>query len=199
MRISLAILAYGMGTYNYAYATVPDPRHWYLPAKQGQWCAYASEAARQKAADINFVYDSASARVVGGQVLSLRYFRSDESGDWSVIDDYSFRNGEVSALTRTFNSLENGRVVDSLVARNGRLVRTSRRHLSIYGNTPIKPKKGVDYDAHMSVYARLDATPFFPVVFDKPKSGALCKPATPDTPAMLPASKPRAATAGRLP
>ncbi len=175
MRTVSALLILGLCICSSA-AAEAVARHWYLPGKHGQWCSYASRAAWQKASDDNYLFVSASAHLAGGKVQSLMYFRSDESGDWAVIDNYSFKNGEVFSLTRTYNTFDKQRVVDTFSARHGGLVRTSRRYFSL-DDKPVKPRKGVDYDAHMPAYARLDAMPFFPIVFERPKSGAVCRPA----------------------
>ncbi len=185
MRVIAAILISGVVA-GQAQASALIPQHWYLPAKPGQWCAYPSEIAWQKASDANFLSDSASAYVVDGQVRSLRFFRSDEGGDWGLTDDYALSDSKVTGLTRTYNSFAKGRVVDDFVMQDGRLVRIGRRYFTMY-DEPAKPKKGVDYDAHMPVYTRLDTMPFYHVILDKPATGAICKPATPDSRA-----KPRA-------
>jgi hypothetical protein len=186
MRIFSAALIFGLAVTAQAQASALTPQHWYLPAKPGQWCAYPSEIAWQKASDAAFLSDSASAYVADGQVRSLRIFRSDEGGDWGLTDDYAFQDGVVVAVTRTYNSFEKGRVVDDFVLRDGKLVHAARRYFTMYGQ-PMRPKKGVDYDAHAPIYTRLDAMPFYRVVLDKPETGAICKPANPGTPA-----KPRA-------
>ena len=182
MRIFSAILAFGLALSAQTHASALIPQHWYLPGKPGQWCSYPSELAWQKASDAALMSDSASAYVSGNTVQSLRIFRSDQSGEWALTDDYALKDSQVLGLTRTFNSFEKGRVVDDFVLKDGKLVRTSRRYFTMY-DQPMTPKKGVDYDAHAPIYARLDAMPFYPVVFDKPGTGTICKSANRDKPA----------------
>jgi hypothetical protein len=140
MRIFSAALIFGLAVTAQAQASALTPQHWYLPAKPGQWCAYPSEIAWQKASDAAFLSDSASAYVADGQVRSLRIFRSDEGGDWGLTDDYAFQDGVVVAVTRTYNSFEKGRVVDDFVLRDGKLVHAARRYFTMYGQ-PMRPKK----------------------------------------------------------
>lgn len=182
MRIFSAILVFGLLTAAQVHASALIPQHWYLPGKPGQWCSYPTELTWQKASDAAFLSDSASAYVADGKVRTLLYIRSDASGEWALTDDYTFQDGVVVAIMRTYNSFEKGRVVDDFALKDGKLVRTGRRYFTMY-DEPFKPKKGVDYDAHAPIYARLDAMPFYRIVLDKPATGSICKPANPDKPA----------------
>jgi len=146
-----------------------------------EWCGYASEA-RFRA-----LIQPMQAMVVGrvdyteGRVSAVLVTEEDETGDWSVNDEYSLgQDGRVRALKRTINVIpEDVREVQEFTIRNGKAYRTGDSYRELSSGKPTENR--ADWFEPPPVITSLENFPFFGLVVGKQNSvwtsGEACVPA----------------------
>lgn len=96
-----------------------------------QWCAYASESQFKAQIKERTAFVVGGADYADGRIVRVRVTETDETGDWTVSDDYSFdSDGNIESLKRVINILPEDSSEEQLfIIKNGKAVKQrSVRH-----------------------------------------------------------------------
>jgi hypothetical protein len=132
----------------------------------GQWCGYANERAFESKVNSLSSMHVATVDYEDDHVLTLKITEEDETGDWSVHDEYSVDSGEIRQLKRTINVIPGNRSLEEVFhIRNGRAKkdRTVSREL---GTNKLAPSSNI-WLPNLPVITTLHAFPFVRLLENK--------------------------------
>jgi hypothetical protein len=159
--------------------TLDDSFHSRTAAEHQTWCGYKSENTWMSEAKRIGVMNLGKIEYRNRRLSKIYFTQSDETGDWSAEDEYSFGEGQrIVAVKRMVVHLGEGlRNEQQLVIRNGMLVKVSDNTRNLNGKPTNEVLLDSDYPAIVRTVA---AFPFWGLVRDNYSQilskGATCVP-----------------------